>query len=209
MGVHVSQMDVHSAANVHKITQAINVKNLVRNLQYYFWFFNLFKCLFLQADPCSYNTCSNNGTCVSILTTNTFKCLCTSSYQGTTCNNLIIPIANNPCSSNPCNIYQTCTSNGNNYSCSCPPMFTGSLCETKIRACNNSPCQNNAICIDNLAYGNYSCICPAGLKGTNCELQMRHIFCLIFHTFLIPCHKKSVWHHEDFRMKIILFFKLI
>ena len=136
----------------------------------------------MKADPCSYNTCLNGGTCVSILTNSTtFKCLCKSPYQGPTCNNLITPVGNNPCSSNPCNIYQTCTptnnglnnsTNYNNYTCTCPPMYTGLLCDTKIRACSTQPCQNNAICIDNLAYGNYSCQCPPGLNGTNCQFQI-------------------------------------
>lgn len=97
--------------------------------------------------------------------TNTFKCNCFASFTGPNCNNPLIPIASTPCASNPCNIYQSCQSNGNSYTCSCPSLYTGSSCEIKIRACTSNPCFNNSVCIDNLASGNYTCLCPVGLTG--------------------------------------------
>ena len=75
-------------------------------------------------DPCDGITCSNNGDCMVVNTTQ-FVCVCDAGFMGTECE-----IEINQCDSNNCSNSAVCVrENFPNYRCECRPNFSGEFCE--------------------------------------------------------------------------------
>ena len=135
----------------------------------------------IEDESCPKDFCSNGGTCVEDTSEITgFKCKCTVSYSGPTCN-----IALNGCESNPCLPHEICVTNQDGgYTCLCIPG-TSSNCMSKysslvspflagitkanyLSACSRYPCKNDGVC-EAIDLQNYICKCKFGYTGRNCE----------------------------------------
>ena len=92
-----------------------------------------------MTDPCLSHPCQGSSTqCISTPMYQNYTCLCSNSFQGSTCS---IPI--DPCHINPCQNDGSCIRTGSiTYSCSCPIGYEGNHCEIKIYPCLNFSCKN-------------------------------------------------------------------
>ena len=72
-----------------------------------------------QKVPCDFAVCENNGSCVD-LTLGRFQCMCTSPFDGITCQ-----LDRDECLSNPCDNLGTCQNQFDSFNCTCSPAFTG------------------------------------------------------------------------------------
>ncbi|XP_023931956.1 fibropellin-1 [Lingula anatina] len=109
---------------------------------------------------CISSPCKNGAKCENSVAS--FRCSCSSSYQGTWCDNDV-----NECMNNPCARGATCRNNHGSFDCDCLPGFTGKLCQLEICECSSHPCQNGGTCVDMM--NSYQCLCSAGYYGTNCQ----------------------------------------
>ena len=83
-------------------------------------------------------------------------------------------LANDRCSSNPCQNGGTCISTFNGYVCQCPDNWEGTNCATDVNECSRFAgtdlgCQNGAQC-QNLP-GTYMCHCTNQWFGVHCTQQ--------------------------------------
>jgi len=115
--------------------------------------------------PCDLNPCLNGATCTN-LDVQSYTCACTSSYQGTNCENLIA----SPCASAPCQNGGTCSVVADFYFCTCEAAkYAGYNCELTVSPCTSGPCLNGGTCNQVGDTFDFTCDCPAGLIGDTCD----------------------------------------
>lgn len=87
------------------------------------------------ADPCLSSPCKNGATCVSLLTSSQYFCLCPDRYTGINCDT---DLANQCLFNNGnCQNGATCLVSSATYevSCACPALFTGVRCDQYLNPC--------------------------------------------------------------------------
>uniref|UniRef100_A0A7E4UU52 Neurogenic locus Notch protein n=1 Tax=Panagrellus redivivus TaxID=6233 RepID=A0A7E4UU52_PANRE len=105
----------------------------------------------------------NDGICVPLPHTGSFKCSCTSFFTGPDCSTDI-----NECASaiNPCQ-HGKCINTYGGFHCECKRGYTGELCDRYSNECAPNPCLNGGSCMDLL--GNFQCQCKPGWTGKRCD----------------------------------------
>ncbi|XP_013397947.1 deleted in malignant brain tumors 1 protein-like [Lingula anatina] len=111
---------------------------------------------------CISNPCKNGAKCENSVAS--FRCSCSSGYQGTWCGNEI-----SECSSHLCQNGGTCVDMVNSYQCLCSAGYYGTNCQVRDQ-CHNQPCQNGATCRSQTF--TYSCSCLSRYTGRNCESDL-------------------------------------
>ena len=80
-------------------------------------------------DSCYSDPCLNGGSCNSG-TSDSFSCLCTAQWTGSTCDEEV-----SPCNSSPCENGGSCTATSlTAYTCACTSGYTGTTCQTRKRS---------------------------------------------------------------------------
>ncbi|XP_065656896.1 cadherin-related tumor suppressor isoform X2 [Hydra vulgaris] len=91
---------------------------------------------------CSKNPCRNKGVCE--ITETGFQCVCTTSWQGQTCEENI-----NECALDSYACYKgNCTDLEGSFSCACPQGMSGHRCQYNSNACQSNKCiEKNEVCV--------------------------------------------------------------
>ncbi|KAJ8952596.1 hypothetical protein NQ318_004143 [Aromia moschata] len=113
-------------------------------------------------DECASAPCQNGGTCVDL--ENSFKCNCSSAWQGTVCQ-----FDADECLTNPCINAISCTNLVGDYLCKCRVGWMGKTCDQNINDCVGQ-CQHGATCID--LVNDYHCACQPGYTGRDCHTDI-------------------------------------
>ena len=140
------------------------------------------RCEYL-IDPCSQESCNNNGRCVSevspsdngyyFLTTGgsvSTRCECEYGFVGDDCGQTVVL---DICTLNPCgpgDCHRDNSSSG--FFCECPEELTGSLCN-QPDYCSLSPCNQDRTtgCV-NTGTDGHLCICARGWSGPDCDMDI-------------------------------------
>ena len=128
------------------------------------------------------NPCLNNGSCITITSSNlsSVMCSCAGPYNGDHCE-IFDPCVLSPCQNKGVCVFNESISLG--YSCECPRSYTGLNCEVSIPTCELLlPCQNGGTCI-NSDIG-YLCRCSLPFAGENCTEGM--YVCSFCYPLLLP-----------------------
>jgi len=131
-----------------------------------------------SANACLSSPCNNGGTCYRH--GNSFVCVCTTFYAGTTCDmaktatppSVTTPSSAIKCINQPCQNGATCYDTASSYFCYCGmnSNFSGKDCETpKVQSPLDCPLNCGSGQCMTTGHQKYACMCNGMLKPTSCS----------------------------------------